>query len=263
MNTLQKQKNLYYLNYRGLNGSMLALDGIWGVNSIQATKNFQKDVGLVVDGIWGNNTENASINTWKQYQTKLNAYGYGLAVDGLCGNATINAIKTFQKSNGLQVDGIIGPATKEALNKSDHYWMTDEDWKKSKYFQKSEFACGCGGKYCDGYGNVKMAKPLIDNLNKIREHYGQPIVITSGIRCPEWNRREGGIYGSEHTKGKAADFYIRGGQSDSHNGRKEIVDYMITLPNMDYVYCNGYARTKGGTSYPSAPGMGNAVHGNV
>ena len=85
MEVLQKQKNLYYLNYRGLNGSMLALDGIWGVNSIQATKNFQKDVGLVVDGIWGNNTENASINTWKQYQTKLNAYGYGLAVDGIYG----------------------------------------------------------------------------------------------------------------------------------------------------------------------------------
>ena len=45
MEVLQKQKNLYYLNYRGLNGSMLALDGIRRVNSIQTTKKYQKDVG--------------------------------------------------------------------------------------------------------------------------------------------------------------------------------------------------------------------------
>ena len=262
METIVKQRQLYYLNYRGNNNSMLVLDGVWGSNSATACKSFQKQYGLVVDGIYGYATESKMKEVWKGYQKQLNSKGYSLVVDGICGNATINAIKDFQKKNNLVADGIIGQATIKALNGSapaQNVYMTAEDWKKSKYFKESEFRCPCG---C-GKGQVK--KGLVDNLNKMREHFGKPITITSGLRCPDDNRKEGGVSNSKHltTIGGASDIYISG-ISDTHNGRKQIVDYWIkTFSNANYSYCNGYGKTKSSTSYPSSNTMGNAVHVDV
>ena len=42
-------------------------------------------------------------------------------------------------------------------------------------------------------------------LDKIRERYGKPIVVTSGYRCPELNKAVGGVKSSQHVKGEAAD----------------------------------------------------------
>ena len=47
-------------------------------------------------------------------------------------------------------------------------------------------------------------------LQPLREHFGQPVRITSGYRCPELNRRLGGAEASQHTLGLAADIKIRG-----------------------------------------------------
>jgi hypothetical protein len=45
----------------------------------------------------------------KTLQKFLNWYGgYGLAVDGICGKGTVNAIKKFQKAEGITADGIYG-----------------------------------------------------------------------------------------------------------------------------------------------------------
>ena len=45
----------------------------------------------------------------KTLQKFLNWYGgYGLAVDGICGKGTVNAIKKFQKAEGIKADGIYG-----------------------------------------------------------------------------------------------------------------------------------------------------------
>lgn len=53
-----------------------------------------------------------------ELQTLLNKLGYKLVVDGISGNATTNAIKDFQKKNGLIVDGIAGTNTISMLKKS-------------------------------------------------------------------------------------------------------------------------------------------------
>ena len=49
-------------------------------------------------------------------QKKLNDAGYNLAVDGDFGNKTLEAVKDYQKVNGLVVDGIVGAKTWEKLN---------------------------------------------------------------------------------------------------------------------------------------------------
>ena len=42
-------------------------------------------------------------------------------------------------------------------------------------------------------------------LDPLREHWGSPIYITSGYRCPELNEEVGGVEGSYHMDGCAAD----------------------------------------------------------
>lgn len=50
-------------------------------------------------------------------QKKLNDAGYNLAVDGDFGKKTFDAVKDYQKANGLVIDGIVGAKTWERLNK--------------------------------------------------------------------------------------------------------------------------------------------------
>lgn len=45
-------------------------------------------------------------------------------------------------------------------------------------------------------------------LDPLRRLYGKPIIITSGYRCPELNKRVGGVANSWHTQGNAADIHI-------------------------------------------------------
>jgi uncharacterized protein YcbK (DUF882 family) len=73
----------------------------------------------------------------------------------------------------------------------------------SKYFKRSEFACKCG---C-GFDTVDYA--LVCALDAIREHFGQPVTITSGCRCSTWNKAQGGVTGSQHVRGRAADIVVK------------------------------------------------------
>lgn len=51
----------------------------------------------------------------EKLQIALNARSHDLVVDGLFGRATRNALKQFQKENGLIIDGVAGPAVQRAL----------------------------------------------------------------------------------------------------------------------------------------------------
>ena len=52
----------------------------------------------------------------KQIQEKLKRWGYYNGnVDGIFGSQTLEAVKYFQRKNGLTVDGIAGPATLKAM----------------------------------------------------------------------------------------------------------------------------------------------------
>ena len=52
----------------------------------------------------------------RQIQEKLKRWGYyNGSVDGIYGTKTVNAVKYFQRRNGLTQDGIAGPATLRAM----------------------------------------------------------------------------------------------------------------------------------------------------
>lgn len=51
---------------------------------------------------------------------------------------------------------------------------------------------------------------LIENvLDPIRERMGQPIIVTSGFRSAEVNRKVGGVATSQHTMGQASDITLK------------------------------------------------------
>ena len=45
-------------------------------------------------------------------------------------------------------------------------------------------------------------------LEPLREHFGIPVVISSGYRCPALNKAVGGVPNSQHQKGEAADIVM-------------------------------------------------------
>lgn len=78
--------------------------------------------------------------------------------------------------------------------------------KLSEHFVSSEFDCHGSGCCLETTINEK----LVEYLEKIREHFKQPITITSGYRCLIHNKNVGGATGSRHTKGDAADIVVKG-----------------------------------------------------
>jgi N-acetylmuramoyl-L-alanine amidase len=62
----------------------------------------------------------------KELQRRLKMWGYYSGeVDGIYGKATVEAVKYFQRKNGLTVDGIAGRATFEALGMNDSVRVLD------------------------------------------------------------------------------------------------------------------------------------------
>ena len=81
-------------------------------------------------------------------------------------------------------------------------------WQDIKHFKPAEFACRCGD--CGSTGN-EMNMNFIYALNHLRERQGSPMIITSGYRCPAYNRRISSTgFDGPHTTGRAADIGVSG-----------------------------------------------------
>lgn len=65
-----------------------------------------------------------------------------------------------------------------------------------------EFRCRCGE--C-GKGINDMEPIMLMSLDDARDLARVPFVLNSAIRCPAWNKHEGGADNSAHLKGWAVD----------------------------------------------------------
>jgi uncharacterized protein YcbK (DUF882 family) len=81
----------------------------------------------------------------------------------------------------------------------------------------------------------------IENLNRlcqqflqpVRNHFGEPIIITSGYRCPKLNEAVGGVPDSYHVTGEAADFtLVHMPATDAFN----IIHRSLDVPYTELIY---------------------------
>ena len=157
--------------------------------------------------------------TVKQKQCLLYYLGYYVGdIDGEWGTLSRTATRAFQQTYGLTTDGVFGPATEKKIlaviaNGEVPKTQDKKDfWDEIKYFERSEFACHCGGKHCNGFP-AEPKERLIRVADAIRGDLGAPATVSSGVRCSRHNSAVGGVSNSRHLSGKAMDFCVAGKSS--------------------------------------------------
>ena len=151
--------------------------------------------------------------TIKQKQSLLYYLDYYVGnIDGKWGQLSEAATKAFQADYGLKADGICGAETEKAMKHAVTYGMPIKEtkeptWDDIEYFERREFACKCGK--CGGFP-VEPSWDLLKILDKIREHFGAPVHVNSGVRCKNHNTACGGAKSSQHLYGTAADIKVTG-----------------------------------------------------
>lgn len=181
--------------------------------------------------------------TSTQKQCLLVYLGYDTGgVDGIFGPQSVKATATFQSAYGLNPDGDFGPLTEqrilEVVSSGEAPQEIQEDdvkqalatgafWDEIKYFTRVEFRCPCPR--CGGFP-VEPAEDLVRLLDHVREYFGAPVTVSSGVRCQAHNDElPGSAPNSYHVKGKAVDFCVRGKTS------AQVLAYVNTLP-IHYAY---------------------------
>lgn len=178
--------------------------------------------------------------TLKQKQALLAYMGYyDGPLDGLWGEKSKRATIDFQRGYMDQedVDGIFGASTEKRIleviatgekPKDSVKIDTDADWWKDiRYFTRAEFRCPCGR--CGGFP-VEPDENLVRLADKVREHFGAQVMVSSGVRCQVHNDElPGSVKNSYHLRGKAMDFCVRGVPGAT------LLAYVKTLP-IHYAY---------------------------
>ncbi len=112
------------------------------------------------------------------------------------------------------------------------------------YFKSTEFDC-------KGVGCCKetpISTELLTVLTQVRMHFGK-VLITSGYRCPVYNKKIGGATASKHAVGCAADIKVYGKDG-------KLVDPLLVAMYIDGLYSTKYGIECG--SYDT--GTGGYVH---
>lgn len=81
---------------------------------------------------------------------------------------------------------------------------TEGNEELGKHFKVKEFACK------DGSPVVFIDEFLYEVLDILRNKLGKPVIINSGYRTPEWNKKCNGAKYSYHMRGMAADIRVKG-----------------------------------------------------
>lgn len=84
------------------------------------------------------------------------------------------------------------------LKLSEHFNLTE--FERSSTAQANHIDNSCPSQYIPALS--QLCKTILEPL---RQHFGEPVIISSGYRSPTLNIRVGGVYASQHTLGEAAD----------------------------------------------------------
>ena len=169
-----------------------------------------------LDGVWGQQSQLATIDFQRAYMEQED-------VDGIFGAATekriLEVIATGEK-----------PVVKENLTAPAGWW------KDIRYFTRAECRCPCPR--CGGFP-VEPEEKLVQLADQVREHFGSPVIVSSGVRCQAHNDElPNSAPNSYHIRGKAMDFCVRGVPGAT------LLAYVKTLPvhyeyqigNSDFVH---------------------------
>ena len=166
-----------------------------------------------LDGLWGEKSQRAAIDFQNSYMAQED-------VDGIFGAETekriLEVISTGEKPVDKNAEkGVIVDTAPVAF------------WKDIRYFTRSEFRCPCGK--CGGFP-VEPEETLVRLADQVRDHFGAPVIVSSGVRCQAHNDElPGSAKNSYHVKGKAMDFCVLG-----VSGAK-LLAYVKTMP-VHYAY---------------------------
>lgn len=156
--------------------------------------------------------------TITQKQHLLNYLGYDTGgVDGIWGPRSQQAEKDFRAARN-NTDAPLEIALKAAV-------AGEDVWDTVKYFTPGEFYCKCGCG-CD----TQVDPQLLRLADTVREHFGAPCIVSSGVRCETHNKAVGGVAGSRHLTGKAMDFRIENANAVT------TLAYVQSLPGVRYAH---------------------------
>ena len=107
-----------------------------------------------------------------------------------------------------------------------------------RWFKDKEFACRCCGEL-PPFARENIEALVRNVLDPVREKLGKPIQVNSGYRCKSHNEAVGGVKGSQHLVGEAADIRHTDGtditdivEAIKENGK---FDQMIIYPGFVHV----------------------------
>lgn len=165
----------------------------------------------------------------KQCLLKYLGYYQG-AVDGIFGSQSVQATRDFQAGYGMNISGVFDSATEETILQAltGAIEKVADFWEEVRYFKKDEFRCKCG-RFCDGFP-VQPEKKLLFLADRVRGHFGSPMIVSSGVRCKQHNANVGGAAASRHMSGKAMDFTVKGKTA------AEILAFVQTQSDVRYSY---------------------------
>ena len=117
--------------------------------------------------------------------------------------------------------------------------------KLTKNFSLEEMYRSDTARRC-GIDNKPQTEEVVENLRALclevlqplRDHLGRPVVVSSGYRCKDLNKKVGGVENSQHLKGEAADIKVR--------DREELIDVMRYI--MDETDFDQLIREKSGST---------------
>lgn len=172
------------------------VDGIWGKQSKAATKKLQGALGIEQDGDFGSTTAVEACNAILE--------GREFDFDDV---TDINVGNKSDKDTNVPT-------------------KTGSFWDYSEFFDREEFRCQCGGKYCNGFPE-EPEEELVRVCNEIRRRLGVPVQIVdaggSGVRCPQHNVAVGGVQNSNHLYGKAADLHSEKSPQEMYRVADEVL----------------------------------------